>query len=190
MKTKGRVNEIDSIVSQNLRFIRNNSGFSQGEVASAMGVSFQQLQKYEHGINRVSAGRLKMAADFLNVTPNDFFASNAPSPYSAGLNAQTEARLLVWKFKPCEAKKCIDAHLKRSSGEEDQAPFLFWKDVEGRYQKLTSGEDNTIDEMIDLINFVNTLEPQDHWGRTVFEGNAFSDLRSNLLSVVDDYKIL
>ncbi|SSZ39375.1 Helix-turn-helix [Bartonella grahamii] len=47
-------------------------GLSQKELGSHLGVSFQQIQKYEKGLNRVSAGRLQEIANILEV-PITFF---------------------------------------------------------------------------------------------------------------------
>ncbi len=46
---------------------------SQTTVAKALGVTFQQIQKYEKGVNRISAGRLYLLARFLGGTVADFF---------------------------------------------------------------------------------------------------------------------
>lgn len=46
---------------------------SQGKLADAIGVTFQQVQKYEKGINRMGASRLQQIANFLQVPPTFFF---------------------------------------------------------------------------------------------------------------------
>ena len=48
-------------------------GLSQQQMADIIGVTYQQAHKYEHGINRVSAGRLCEIAQALNVPVNYFF---------------------------------------------------------------------------------------------------------------------
>ena len=50
-----------------LRMRRNELGLSQTDVANALGITFQQVQKYENGTNQMSAGRLAAAAEFLQV---------------------------------------------------------------------------------------------------------------------------
>jgi DNA-binding XRE family transcriptional regulator len=55
MKTK---NELDQRVGERLRSRRLKMGLSQTELAAAAGVTFQQVQKYERGANRISAGRM------------------------------------------------------------------------------------------------------------------------------------
>jgi transcriptional regulator with XRE-family HTH domain len=58
-------NYYDRHISVKIKIARETSGFSQTRVGNALGVSFQQVQKYESGQNRVSAGRLfQLAAVF------------------------------------------------------------------------------------------------------------------------------
>lgn len=54
--------EVDVIVGSRLRKMRNLLGRSQMDVANALGITFQQLQKYEKAQNRISAGRLYQLA--------------------------------------------------------------------------------------------------------------------------------
>jgi transcriptional regulator with XRE-family HTH domain len=57
----------DAIVGHNIRLLRLARRLSQSDLASAIGVSFQQVQKYEKGANRVGAGRLVRVASALGV---------------------------------------------------------------------------------------------------------------------------
>ena len=59
------------------------AGASQEDVGTAIGVSFQAVQKYENGENRLSAGRLAAAAKFLGV-PMSFFFQDDTEPQTAG----------------------------------------------------------------------------------------------------------
>ena len=52
-------------------------GLSQTELGKAVGVTFQQVQKYEKGVNRVSASRLQQIANVLKVRPDFFFAETS-----------------------------------------------------------------------------------------------------------------
>jgi transcriptional regulator with XRE-family HTH domain len=58
---------IDVLVGQNIRICRLQKGLSQGELGRRIGVTFQQVQKYEKGANRVGASRLTQIADTLGV---------------------------------------------------------------------------------------------------------------------------
>ena len=58
---------IDVLVGQNIRICRLQQKFSQTELGRQIGVTFQQVQKYERGANRVGASRLTRIADVLGV---------------------------------------------------------------------------------------------------------------------------
>jgi transcriptional regulator with XRE-family HTH domain len=59
---------IDVLVGQNIRICRLQQKFSQTELGRRIGVTFQQVQKYEKGANRVGASRLSQIADTLGVS--------------------------------------------------------------------------------------------------------------------------
>lgn len=67
-------NPIDVHVGGRIRKQRIYKDMSQSKMGSELGVSFQQIQKYEKGINRVSASRLQQIADLLDVAPSFFFS--------------------------------------------------------------------------------------------------------------------
>lgn len=79
---KRRANQVDLSVGSRLRQARLLAGASQEDVGSAVGVSFQAVQKYENGENRLSAGRLAAAAKFLGV-PMSFFFQDDTEPQAA-----------------------------------------------------------------------------------------------------------
>ena len=65
--------EVDVQVGERLRQRRMLRGLSQAQLANAVGVSFQQIQKYETGRNRLSVSRLHQLAAVLGVTTPWFF---------------------------------------------------------------------------------------------------------------------
>lgn len=65
--------EIDRHVGARLRMLRNQSGMSQAVLARKVGLTFQQIQKYETGVNRISASKLWQFCNVLEVVPNDFY---------------------------------------------------------------------------------------------------------------------
>lgn len=69
---KRRVDIIDVEIGGRIRARRLTKGMSQTTLAKGLGVTFQQVQKYENGSNRVSAGRLRRIAEILEV-PTAFF---------------------------------------------------------------------------------------------------------------------
>lgn len=70
---KGRAEPVDAHVGQRLRLLRKERGLSQTALAARVGVTFQQLQKYETGKNRLSASRLYRLASVLRVDVSAFF---------------------------------------------------------------------------------------------------------------------
>ena len=64
--------EIDILVGQRIRAVRRVRGVTQTELAEKVGVKFQQVQKYETGMNRVSCSRLVMIAEALEADPSFF----------------------------------------------------------------------------------------------------------------------
>lgn len=72
-KTKGTPDDVDVHVGQRLRVRRSLMGMSQEKLAAAIGLTFQQIQKYERGINRVSAGRLFQFSKILDVPVGYFY---------------------------------------------------------------------------------------------------------------------
>jgi transcriptional regulator with XRE-family HTH domain len=69
----GIPNPIDIHVGKRIRMRRLLLGMNQQTLATALGVTFQQVQKYEHGANRVSASRLSAMAEILGVSISDFY---------------------------------------------------------------------------------------------------------------------
>ena len=74
-KKKGTADEVDKLVGQRLKTRRAIKGLSQEKLAENIGLTFQQIQKYESGANRISASRLFQFAKILNVPVNYFFAT-------------------------------------------------------------------------------------------------------------------
>jgi transcriptional regulator with XRE-family HTH domain len=78
MNTKSRTkgtNTHDIEVGQRIRARRMAKGMSQTELGQMLGVTFQQVQKYEKGVNRVGAGRLVRVAEALDVPVSFFFGA-------------------------------------------------------------------------------------------------------------------
>src|SRR3954462_5012034 len=69
---KRRAGVEDVEIGRKIRALRLERGLSQSGLADGIGLTFQQVQKYEKGINRVSAAQLQRIADLLN-TPVMFF---------------------------------------------------------------------------------------------------------------------
>jgi transcriptional regulator with XRE-family HTH domain len=70
-------NPVDKHVGGRARMRRMMLGMSQGKLGDALGITFQQVQKYEKGTNRISASRLHHISHILQV-PVAFFFESAP----------------------------------------------------------------------------------------------------------------
>jgi transcriptional regulator with XRE-family HTH domain len=74
---KRRASAEDVAIGQKVRALRLDRGLSQGGLADQIGITFQQVQKYENGANRISAGRLLRIAAALHVPVTTFYDTAA-----------------------------------------------------------------------------------------------------------------
>ena len=65
--------EIDRYIGNRMRLLRLARNISQIDVANYLGITFQQIQKFETGANRLSAGRLWKVCEILDTSPNYFY---------------------------------------------------------------------------------------------------------------------
>jgi transcriptional regulator with XRE-family HTH domain len=77
---KRRADARDTDIGKRVREQRLAKGMSQMQLATHLGVTFQQIQKYENGMNRIGSGRLQRIAEALNVPVAHFFKSDGNSP--------------------------------------------------------------------------------------------------------------
>ena len=103
-----RTRPIDQHVGERIRLLRTERGLTQEQLAAALDVSYQQVQKYETGANRISAGRIFEIARKLGVEVGYFFdglapreGAGAPPPLEHG-GRQRSAIELVRKFAQIE----------------------------------------------------------------------------------------
>lgn len=138
-KTRGKPTWVDVHVGQRVRQRRTLLGYSQGRLAEALDLTFQQVQKYERGANRLGAGRLFQMAKALDVPVTFFFedlpdapdakapeatmAEDAQRRYESDLMAQRETLLLVRSYyeidDPIVRRRLLD--LVRSMKSSDNA---------------------------------------------------------------------
>ena len=92
MKT---LSPIDAQVGARVRMRRLTLEMSRTKVGEALDISYQQVQKYENGTNRISASRLQQLANLLGVRPGDFFADACPGTTAAAipLGSNGEAKI-------------------------------------------------------------------------------------------------
>jgi transcriptional regulator with XRE-family HTH domain len=131
---KKQANPIDAQVGNRVRIRRMLIGMSQERLGDLLGLTFQQVQKYEKGVNRIGAGRLYEVARILNV-PIDFFyeglgAANQPGAgedaaappvmefVSSGEGLQLS--LAFMKIKDTKVRKRVLDLVKSLAEEEEQ----------------------------------------------------------------------
>ena len=71
---------LDALVGAKVRVFRINRGISQTALADQLGVTFQQVQKYEKGANRIGASRLSQIATALGIAIGDLFEPSREKP--------------------------------------------------------------------------------------------------------------
>ena len=97
---KKRPNPIDVHVGSRVRLRRTMKGLSQEKLGDALGITFQQIQKYEKGTNRIGASRMQQISSALDV-PVSFFFEDAPitqgtdGSQTAGLAEASSANYVV-----------------------------------------------------------------------------------------------
>ncbi len=74
-RKKGKSTDEDVIIGKRLKQMRCLRGWSQEQLAEFSGITFQQIQKYERGTNRISASRLLQFSKALNVDIQSFYGS-------------------------------------------------------------------------------------------------------------------
>jgi transcriptional regulator with XRE-family HTH domain len=83
MLAKKAPNPTDKHVGSRVRMRRMMLGMSQEKLGDALGLTFQQVQKYEKGTNRIGASRLQQISHILQV-PVSFFFEGAPTAHTSG----------------------------------------------------------------------------------------------------------
>jgi len=88
-----RSTNVDILVGEKIRTFRKLKGFSQSELAKEVGVTFQQVQKYEKGVNRVGAGRLYELARVFQIPIHALFPTSEEAVKTSDRQAE-EAQAL------------------------------------------------------------------------------------------------
>jgi transcriptional regulator with XRE-family HTH domain len=120
--TKG-AQPVDVYVGARIRFRRNLLGISQTEMGERIGVTFQQVQKYEKGVNRIGSSRLLQICEVIQVTPAWLF-EGGPVP----------------KLKASAAAREMDAAFADFLAD-DTAPklILVWPRLPPRLKRRVTG---------------------------------------------------
>jgi transcriptional regulator with XRE-family HTH domain len=120
----------DRHVGNRFRMRRKMQGMTQEKLGQALGLTFQQVQKYEKGTNRIGASRLQHIASIQQV-PISFFFEDAPGPssildepcdYVSGFLATSDGLALTKAYMQIEnvkLRRSIVALVKRIAGEDE-----------------------------------------------------------------------
>lgn len=122
------MSDVDNFVGRKIRMRRVELGISQTELAEAIGVKFQQVQKYETGVNRVSASRLWLIAETLRSPIEYFFTGIDPDGATAQSDGQesydSRSLHLVRQFQklPPQQQRAVLAMVTSLVGTESDRP--------------------------------------------------------------------
>ncbi|BCB95840.1 DNA-binding protein [Dissulfurispira thermophila] len=114
-------------IGQIVKEYRRAKGMSQMDLAEAIGVSYQQVQKYEKGINKISVDRLKQIANALDVTITEFFIQEkltvSETQVAYGKLTDDE-QLLLHSFREIKNKKIKKAIIEfiKTMAKKTKAP--------------------------------------------------------------------
>ena len=70
---KDKLKAVDIHIGQRIKMLRKAHGLSQNDLSTSLGVSYQQIQKYENATNRLSASRLYAICEIFKISPYYFF---------------------------------------------------------------------------------------------------------------------
>ena len=108
---KGKANPIDVHVGSRMRLRRTLLGLSQGKLGKAVGLTFQQIQKYERGANRVGSSRLYALSRVLDVPVAYFFeemSSEVSGKGGKGVPGLAEAPQVEFSADPLAKRETLE----------------------------------------------------------------------------------
>lgn len=73
IRNNAKEQEISIRIGKNLKELRRANAITQAELGEFLGITLQQIQKYENGKNRLPSSKLFLIAEFLGVDVNEFF---------------------------------------------------------------------------------------------------------------------
>ena len=132
---KKKANPVDAHVGYRVRLRRMLIGMSQERLGELLGLTFQQVQKYERGINRIGAGRLFEVAEILGVPINFFYEGIDGIQASGDTNGKQPAAVMDF--------------LSSSEGIQLSTAFMSIKDVKVRRR---------------ILDLVRTISGENHSG--------------------------
>lgn len=104
---------LDIALGSRVRLRRKELGFSQDQLARSVGITFQQVQKYEHGTNRISFSRLVEISEALECSVGDLIGNLDKSKSSASFSRQVSYLTEPGASDLLEAYASIDSSKRR-----------------------------------------------------------------------------
>jgi transcriptional regulator with XRE-family HTH domain len=98
-KTRARATPFDKIVGERIKDVRLSRGWSQKTLADMLGLTFQQIQKYERGINRISASRLYLVARAVGVSVDELCQKPSPKASRSDISGVPQTRLTLELYR-------------------------------------------------------------------------------------------
>jgi len=149
-----RKNPVDMYVGNRLRLRRTLNGMSQERLGEAVGLTFQQIQKYEKGANRIGASRLYQFSQILSVPPSFFFDGIAEH-----LQAPEEAFIGT-------GLKEVPQILHQANGEDAERDPLSSRETLEMMRAFNRISDPSVRKRIfELCKAVSDKEPEEEEGR-------------------------
>jgi transcriptional regulator with XRE-family HTH domain len=138
-------NPTDIYVGSRIRMRRNMIGLSQERLADRLGVTFQQVQKYEKGTNRVGASRLQAIATTLAVPISYFFQQEDGLLSLDGIDAPSDERALSNFLSTKEGVMLNQAFLKIKDTKVRRSVIALTKALANFDRQLASFTDDEVD---------------------------------------------
>jgi transcriptional regulator with XRE-family HTH domain len=129
------LNEIENHIGKQIKMLRLSRKISQKELAKQMGITYQQVQKYENGLNKISVSRLWQVCNIFEISPNYLFEnilSEAPratksAPLIPNSLATSQDMKLMLAFKKIDdsSKRALMIKVCQAMATEEEAPEKF-----------------------------------------------------------------
>ena len=116
--TQNVASEVDARIGKFIRERRAKLGLTQSDLGNAIGVTFQQVQKYEGGVNRVSAATLLKVADALQCSVTELYGLPDPN----GKSHSERTILKLWQEIREPQRDVVVAMIRAFLKADDQAP--------------------------------------------------------------------
>lgn len=132
---------VDIYVGKRLRMRRTILGMSQESIGNAIGVTFQQIQKYERGINRMGSSRLYDFSRLLGIPVSYFFEgydaeSGNAAPYAAGMGEDSPSNFEHEKLTSRETLEMMRAYYRITDPQVRKRVFELVKSLADKPEEV------------------------------------------------------